>query len=370
MKKSLLAIAVLGAFSSAAMAQSSVTVYGVLDTAVRFTTNADAAGDHQLSMGNGVFEGSRLGFKGTEDLGGGTAAVFDMEAGFNTGNGQLGNQGQLFGNQAWVGLKNSTLGEIDAGRQYGLAYQTLGSYAPLGRGVATEQGNTPELAWETALYGVSFDNSLEYTNNFGPIKAQVQYSTGGVAGATSVGATDAVALTYAQGPISIGGVYEQSKDANSNDLKVWGLGGSFVTGPATLFLSYFDAKRDPGFGASANLSGGPLANTSLLANTNSVLQRTDEVWTTGVGFQATPAWNFTVGYMHDAVTNDSDFGNNGDVSTLYAVADYALSKRTDVYFEVDNSRLKGGEVASADVLSIDGGNNQRTGLATGLRVRF
>jgi predicted porin len=369
MKKSLIAIAVFGAFSSAAMAQSSVTVYGEIDTAVRYTTDANSAGDHQLKLGNGAFSNSRLGFKGSEDLGGGSAAVFDLEAGFNVNTGQSANQGQLFGNQAWVGLKNSTLGELDAGRQYGLAYQTLGSYSPLGRGVATEQGNVPELAWETALYGVRFDNSLEYSNNIGPFKAQAQYSVGGVTGATSVGATDAFALTYAQGPLSASGVYQQSKDANSNALKVLGLGGSYAVGPATLFLSYFDAKRDPGFAVSTDLSGGPLANTSLLANTNTSLQRKDNVWTTGVGFQATPAWNFTVGYMHDAITNVSDSGNNGDVSTVYAVADYSLSKRTDVYFEVDNSRLSGGELASADLLSIPGGS-VRTGLATGLRLRF
>jgi predicted porin len=369
MKKSLLAIAVLGAFSSAAMAQSSVTIYGTIDTAVRFTTNADAAGDHQILMGNGIFENSRIGFMGSEDLGGGTAAVFALEDGFGSTTGALGNQGQLFGNQSYVGLKNTTLGEIDAGRQYGLAYQTLGSYAPLGRGVATEQGNAPEVSWQTGLFGTRFDNTLEYTNNFGPIKAQAQYSVGGVAGATSIGSTDALAVTYAQGPISVGGVYQQSKDAASHDLKVLGLGGSYVAGPATLFLSYFDAKRDAGFGAS-NLSGGPLANATLIGNSNSVLQRKDDVWTTGVNFQATPAWNFTAGYMHDAVTNVSDLGNKGKVSTLYAVADYSLSKRTDVYFEVDNTNLKGGEIASADVLSIQGGNSQRTGLATGLRVRF
>jgi predicted porin len=370
MKKSLIAIAVLGAFSSAAMAQSSVTVYGDIDSAVRFTTNANAAGGHQLSMGNGIFENSRLGFKGSEDLGNGTSAVFDLEAGFNIGNGQSAGQGQLFGNQSWVGLKNNTLGEVDAGRQYGLAYQTLGSYSALGRGVATEQGNAPELAWATKLYGVSFDNTVEYTGNFGPVQAQAQYSFGGVAGQTSAGSTDAVALKYAQGPFSIGGVYQQSKDGAAKDLKVFGLGGSYVAGPATLFLSYTDAKRDAGFAASNVLNGGPLANTSLLANTNSVLQRTDNVWSTGVNFQATPAWNFTVGYMHDGVTHVSDLGNNGKVSTIYGVADYAFSKRTDVYFEVDNSNLKGGEVASADVLSIGGGNSQRTGIATGLRVRF
>ena len=127
MKKSLLAVAVLGAFSSAAMAQSSVTIYGVLDTAIRYTTNNDAAGDHKVVLGEGIFQGPRLGFKGNEDLGGGSAAVFDLEAGIVINNGQSDQQGQLFGRQAFVGLKNSSLGEIDFGRQYSLAFQTLGT---------------------------------------------------------------------------------------------------------------------------------------------------------------------------------------------------------------------------------------------------
>ncbi len=369
MKKSLLAIAVLATFSSAAMAQSSVTVYGDIDAAVRSTTNANATGGRQVSLSNGIFENSLVGFKGTEDLGSGAAAVFDLEAGFNPGNGSSANQGQFFGNQAWVGLRSDTLGELDAGRQYGLAYQTLGSYAPLGRGVATSQGVAPEVAWQTNLFGARFDNTLEYSNNFGPVKAQLQYSAGGVAGAPSVGSTSALAVTYAPGPFSVGGVYQQSKDANSNDMTLWGAGGSVGVGPVTGFLSYFDAKRDPGFGTAPNLSGGPLANTNLMANTNATLQRSDEVWTTGVVFQATPAMAYTLGYMHDGVKNDSDAGNSGRVSTVYAVADYNLSKRTDVYAEIDHTTLGGGEVASNDVLSIPGGS-QRTGLGAGLRVKF
>ena len=367
--RSALAIAVLATISSAAMAQTSVTVYGDIDASVRSTTNADVNGGRQTSLGNGIFEDSFIGFKGKEDLGGGNTALFDLEAGFGPGNGALSNQGQFFGNQAWVGLRNDSLGEIDLGRQYGLAYQTLGVYAPLGRGVATSQGAAPELAWQTNLFGARFDNTIEYSNSFGPIKGQLQYSAGGVAGATSAGSTSAAALTYAEGPLSVGGVLQQSKDANANTMSLWGAGGSFATGPATLFLSYFDAKRDPNFSVAANLSGGPLANTSLMANTNTLLQRSDRVWTTGVAFQATPAMSYTLGYMHDNVKNDSDLGNSGRVSTVYAVADYSLSKRTDVYAEIDHSTLGGGEVSSDDVLSIPGGS-QRTGLAAGLRIKF
>ena len=374
MKQSLLALAILGAFSSATMAQS-VTVYGDIDTAMRSTTNAGANGGRKISLGSGIFENSLIGFKGVEDLGDGRVALFDLEAGFNPSSGSQSNDGaqsnqnQLFGNQAWVGLRDSALGEIDAGRQYGLAYQTMGHYSPLGRGVARAQGNASEIAWQTGLYGVRFDNSLEYTNNFGPVKTQLQYSTGGVAGATSVGSTEAFAAVFEQGPLSVGGVVQQSKDANSHDLTVWGLGGSYAVGPATMYLSYFDAKRDPGFDAAANLSGGPLANTDLIGNRNNMLKRDDDVWSTGVVFQASPAMAYTAGYMHDNVKNDSDSGNNGRVSTFYAVADYNLSKRTDVYAEIDHSTVGGGEVASNDVLSMAGGTS-RTGLAAGLRIKF
>ncbi len=370
MNKSLLALAVLATCSSAAMAQqTNVTLYGDIDAAVRSTTNADITGGRQTTLGNGIFENSFIGFKGFEDLGGGTSALFDLEAGFEPGNGQSSNQGQLFGNQAWVGLRNNAAGELDLGRQYGLAYQVLGTYAPLGRGNYVEQGAAPELDWQTGLYGARFDNTIEYSNNFGPVKGQLQYSTGGVAGATSIGSTTAAALTYAQGPLSIGGVVQQSKDANANLLKVWGAGGSYAIGPVTGFVSYFDAKRDPGFEAAANLSGGPLANTTLIANTNSVLQRSDEVWTTGAVWQATPAMSYTLGLMHDSVKNDDNFGDGGRLNTVYAVADYSLSKRTDLYAEIDHTKLGGAEVASDDVLSIPGAD-QRTGIAAGMRIKF
>jgi predicted porin len=349
--------------------QTSVTLYGDIDAAVRSTTNADATGGRQINLGNGIFENSFFGIKGTEDLGNGTSALFDVEAGFSPGTGQSTNQGQLFGNQAWVGLRNNSLGELDLGRQYGLAYQVLGTYAPLGRGNYVEQGAAPEVGWQSGLYGARFDNTVEYSNNFGPLKGQLQYSSGGVSGAPSIGSTSAAALTYAEGPLSVGGVLQQSKDADSNLLKVWGIGSSYAVGPVTGFLSYFDAKRDPNFAAAANLSGGPLANTLLIANTNTVLQRQDEVWTTGAVWQATPNSAYTLGYMHDSVKNGDDFGDNGRINTLYAVADYSLSKRTDVYAEIDRTKLGGTEAASDEVVGIAGAN-QRTGVAAGLRIKF
>ncbi len=358
--------------TTGALAQTNVTMYGVIDTTVRYTTNqvnANGTVGSQTALTEGAFQGPRIGFKGEEDLGGGTAAVFKLENGFYSNNGAFDQQGQLFGRQEFVGLKDKSWGELDAGRQYGLAFDLLGNYDPLG------VGNFNENEWEAFIYGLRFDNTLKYSNTWGPVTAEVQYSIGGQAGQTSIGVTTGFSLAYTQGPFSIGGVYQQSTDANSAEATIAGVGGSFVAGPATLYLQYFDAKRDAGFAKAASNSGGPLANTSMMGNSGNTRQRKDGMWTAGVLFQATPAMGYTVGYMYDSVKNESSLGDNGRISTIYAIADYNLSKRTDIYFDIDRTTLGGGEIGDANTImgfvgAPLGGNTSRTGAALGLRVKF
>lgn len=372
MKKSFLAPIVLGAFSSATMAQSSVTFYGLIETTIRYTTNqvkADGSTGNQLAMAEGAFQGSRIGFKGEEDLGGGMTALFKLENGFNGANGVLDQQGQLFGRQEYIGLKDRSWGEIDAGRQYGTTFDLLGKYDPLG------VGNFNENDWEFFLFGGRFDNTLKYINSWGPLTAEIQYSVGGQAGSASIGSTTGGALSYNTDTFSFGGVVQQSKDANSNIMSVVGVGGSYVAGPATLELNYFEAKRDPGFAKAANNSGGALANTSILGNGGNVLQRTDDVLTASMIFQATPASRIILAYMTDSVKNESSLGDSGKTSVLYAIADYNLSKRTDVYFDLDYSKMSGGEIADTNRIfkfegTPAGGNSSRTGAALGVRMKF
>lgn len=99
-----------------AYAQSSVTLYGLLDEGLNFTNNAGNGKALQVKSGDVV--GSRWGLKGAEDLGGGTKAIFDLESGFNTSNGELGQGGLMFGRQAYVGLSSGTYGTLTFGRQY------------------------------------------------------------------------------------------------------------------------------------------------------------------------------------------------------------------------------------------------------------
>ncbi|MQR02373.1 porin [Glaciimonas soli] len=377
MKKTLLALAVWGVFSTTAYAQSSVTIYGVIDTAIRYTTNQvvpNGTLGSQTAMMGGGFQGSRVGFKGSEDLGGGTSAVFQLENGFLSNNGGFDQQGQLFGRQAYVGLKDTSWGELDIGRQYGIAADILSSYDPLW------MGNFIENEWPAAVYGIRFDNSLRYTKSFGPFTAKVQYSIGGKAGETGIGATSGGALTYTQGAVSIGGVYQQSKDANSARMKLAGLGGVYMTGPMTLFLQYFNARRDPGFATAFPNSGGALANTSMIWNYGNTLKRTDGVWTAGFIYQMTPTVGLTVGYMNDTIKNVSSAGDSGRVSTLYAIADYHLSKRTDIYIEVDRTTLAGGEIQDLNGIMVAAGASlgagmpnaasSRNGVGIGLRTKF
>ena len=354
--------------------QSGVTIYGAIDTMVRHTDNEITNGTvgDKTKMEEGVLQGPRLGFKGQEDLGSGTSAVFQLEMGFGANDGVADQQGQLFGRQAFIGLKNTSLGEIDAGRQYGVALDTMANYDPLG------MGNLPENAWQLYLVGIRFDNSLKYTNTWGPFNAELQYSFGGQAGSTSLGSTRGFALGYSNAPFNIGTFVQQSIDANANKVTIAGLGTKLTLEQTSLFLNYFNAKRDAGFATAVSNSGGALANTSQLNNVGNSLQRMDEVVTVGAVYQAAPNMAYTLGYMADSVKNESSAGNSGKIATVYAVADYSLSKRTGIYFDVDYTKVRGGEIDNGQFTNTVmqfvgaglGGATSRTGIAVGFRTKF
>jgi predicted porin len=101
---------------SGAYAQSSVTLYGLIDEGINFTNNLGGA--HAVQTRSGDTAGSRFGLSGNEDLGGGLSAVFRLENGFNASNGALGENGRLFGRQAYVGLQSNRYGTLTLGRQY------------------------------------------------------------------------------------------------------------------------------------------------------------------------------------------------------------------------------------------------------------
>jgi len=135
MKKSLLAVAALGAFASAAQAQSSVTVYGIMDigyvggnsrVAAGGTTNTVTKGTSNQFTG-GAESTNRIGFKGTEDLGGGSSAFFTVELGLEPASTTSGfkNSATTENRQSFVGLKKNGIGQFALGTQYTLVHQSV-----------------------------------------------------------------------------------------------------------------------------------------------------------------------------------------------------------------------------------------------------
>lgn len=380
MKKSLLALAVLGALSSAAHAQSNVTVYGVIDLSLNYTTNQDAGGHAVWSLGDsnagtgagdggqGAMSGSRLGFKGEEDLGGGNKAVFKMESGFTANNGQSDQQGQLFGRQVYAGLSNKDMGQLTFGRQYGIMTDMAFDFDPLG------VGNYVANEWEVFLFGVRFDNTIWYKNQMGPVQVNVQYSVGGQTGTTSHGSTFGASVKYNQGPLGLGGAFQQSTDTNANNLTALSLDGTYNFGPATVFLDYFHIKTDAGFKKAPSLSGGALANTSIfinnLANTT---DRKDQLWTLGLAYNFTPATTLTLGFMDDQISQD--VVGDGSMKSAYALLEYHLSKRTEVYLTADRSTVSGQAATSAasgggSINGVGAGQTASSAVAAGMRLTF
>ncbi|HEY4804718.1 MAG TPA: porin [Paraburkholderia sp.] len=106
-------------------AQSSVALYGILDTGIEYVTHANRDGDRLVRMPGITGEmPSRWGLRGTEQLGGGLSTVFVLESGFNVRGGDSGQGGRLFGRQAWVGLQGP-FGTLSFGRQYTMTFWAL-----------------------------------------------------------------------------------------------------------------------------------------------------------------------------------------------------------------------------------------------------
>jgi len=184
MKKSLLALAAMGAFAGAAQAQSSVTVYGLIDTSYMSTetkTNAVTPVTAQTSSigADGALSGSRLGFRGTEDLGGGMRANFNIEMGINTtDSGMIANASNR---NSFVGLSDSKLGEVRIGR-FATLNKLINDSTVFGGGSFTTVG-VPTSGWGWAAQangaGVSnerINNALHYISpTFSGANVQLQF---------------------------------------------------------------------------------------------------------------------------------------------------------------------------------------------------
>jgi len=318
MKKSLLALAVLGAFAGAAHAQTSVTIYGAMDVGLTKSTGSTTA----VNAG----DNNKLGFRGTEDLGGGLSALFQAEIRFdpNTGKSEGNGNRPLFQGSSVVGLSGG-FGTLRLGRALSPMQATMPAYDAWG---ATRNRATFVPGIALATYNSNpleplgtmnrFSNGIFYTTpNMNGLQAQFAFQTKQAQDAgTPASAAFSTAATYANGPLAASLTYER----NAIRDKFWGLGASYKMGTFTLMGTY------------ANADNSTIAVPAAVAG---VRARDAKAWTVS-GKAAVGSGNFLVGY---GTLNPN--GGNNDTNQLSAGYEHNLSKRTFLYTDIKRSKTDG-----------------------------
>lgn len=272
MKKNLVAVAVAGALAFAAAANAETTLYGSVRMDVDYT-NPDAKGaDASWDVKN---EGSRLGVKGSEDLGGGLKAIYQYEFGVRADGSA---DGSPFSQRlSWVGLTGG-FGTVAIGRQETPAYTFVGANTDIFNGPITNpwspsteilqrRGNvvsyvTPSFSGFTAAGAIIMDQ-----NSGVPFPYNTANDNTGSDGVDHW----QVAAKYENGPVSVGGYYHDAQDAsiagNGDDIVIWGLGGTLTFGDFSLGATY-EKLDDKGAGDEIDYAGyGLIAGFDFGANT-------------------------------------------------------------------------------------------------------
>ena len=213
MKKSLLALAVLTAVTGAAYAQSSVTLYGKVDLGLVLDSGASAGKSVRVS--SGVSGGSRLGFKGVEDLGGGMKAAFQLETGY-CADSAAGAPNFCTGSNNFMGRQahgdlTGAFGALSAGRQYSLGFNNLSTIDPFGTGFAGQVNNIVDPS------GIRLNNSATYsTPNIGGFVASAEVAFGEQTGNWEANRETGAGLTYASGPAYVGFTFYDVGNSTGN----------------------------------------------------------------------------------------------------------------------------------------------------------
>jgi predicted porin len=305
-----LALAALLAAPMAAFAQSSVTVYGLIDSYVEYARGG--GNGNRTALQSGGVAGSRLGFRGTENLGGGLRGLFVLEHGLWTDTGAQDNAA-FWRRQAWVGLSGG-FGTVALGRQISPSFLFADAIDAFGTGYgsAYNLGVVP-----FGPVGSRVDNSVTYTTpSISGFSGKVLVG----AGEGTVGRTVDGSLTYAGGPLYVGVAYGQRErfSAASPEVSNAQVGGAYQLGMFKILGGYSRLK------------------------TESTPTATRKGWTLGTQIATNPGGTLSLGYGQaetDGLANEAKIFSAG-----YS---YALSKRTNVYAIVTRINNAGGAAATS-----------------------
>jgi predicted porin len=352
-QKTTAAILVLGAFAGTAHAQS-VTLYGIADGGFLFNNNVKGGQLYGLSSATS----SRWGLLGSEDLGGGLKAIFDLENGYTLGTGALSQGGLEFGRRAYVGLQSTTWGTVTLGRQYSASNDATSNFASgadwaaSGLGYGTRAGDVDNVDTSNRI-----QNAIKYTSpSYRGLTVGVLYSLGGQAGDFSRNETTDAAVSYSNGAVKLGASYMFTKDpyyatfgdqgnsssptttasssANNNmPSRIYGgyasagsqqiitAGGSYALGAATLAVLYSNTQFQNLGSITAVGSYGTKYNGGTATFNSGELN---------VKYALTPALTLAGAYIY---THNSGADNVGSANynQINLGTIYQLSKRTSLY---------------------------------------
>ncbi|WP_322032063.1 porin [Paraburkholderia sp. J76] len=333
--------AALAAFGSAAYAQSSVTLYGLVDTAIRYTTHANAAGDDKVQLANGGLSESNWGMLGAEDLGGGNRVVFQLENRFFPNSGAS-DPGYPFFNTAYVGLQSSTLGRLTLGRQTNpLADAVLRTYVSASW-LPTVYQFRPEVAM---AQGVWTSNMAKYAARWQDVTLELSYAFGGQAGAFGAGSQIGASIAYIpQWPLRVGAGYLDSRDSinSSAHFKAWTAGAAYTFAETTVNFGWAMNRQDRGF--VGNFPNGPFTAPQLTAlKFNTFSSR--EMFFGGISQLVGNNTHFSANVWRTLQSGKAQSGD-GNATQFQLLADYDLSRATSVYAEADYSLYRGGLVGA------------------------
>jgi predicted porin len=382
MKKLYVPFALAGVLGLAghAQAQSTVTLYGLIDAGYGFVnTNAG----NRYAMMNGNINGDRWGLKGREDLGGGLAAIFQLENGFNVGTGALGQGGREFGRQSWVGLTSNTLGTVKFGRQYDPVVDMVqgNTFEGVFGSIASTPGDV-----DNNDNSARISNAIKYVSPlFGGFQFEGMYALNGVAGSTGAGNTYALAGAYAAGPFSLGAGYMHAANVAVAGAKrtTWSsttdslFDGVISNGYQT--ASSFDIAHVAGYYKIGDLRlGGGYSYAAYNHDSQSIFQ-SQEHYNSGkvyALYQFSPALLAGVGYIYTRAAGDTKATYN----QVSVGGTYFLSKRTDFYALAGYQHASGTQrttaggtaaaVASIGSYGITGNGNSQEMVIVGIRHRF
>ncbi|MFC6520700.1 porin [Undibacterium arcticum] len=339
----------MGACAGGASAQSNVTIYGLVDLGVVRESGGPAGSMTKLT--SGIANGSRLGFKGIENLGGDLSAFFQLENGFQADTGTLGQGGLLFGRQAFVGLSNG-FGTIKLGRQYTPIDDLVGAVDPFGNGYA---GRLQNVFMKGYLSRV--DNDVMYsTPTINGFSANVAYGFGEVAGSASANRYVAGSAGYTSGPLFVRIAHQ-----NRNNLipSVVGASANTAFGNAT-------NDKNTMLGATYNFGVVKAHAAYAITKTGNVGTRLVDATDAMVGVSV-PFGANTV--MASYIRRNDKSANNRDADQIAIGYNYVMSKRTTLYAAYAYINNKNGPVFYTAGSAIEGGSGNKA-LDLGIRHTF